>query len=168
MKLRYVVLSLFAACGSAPSPDAGVDAGTTMTVSDAGTDAGTDPLAGRWKLTGTVNFGGSNTYMFETPITLTRASDGNYRADSAGCTIPFVTVNATTLSSVDTTCTFSESELTETKLNGNTPAFGSDISMHFLVNGEIRLVAGVLSVSGPIVNLQFPMVTGTYSFSGAR
>ncbi len=170
MNVQRVVLSLCAAlgfgllsCGAPPSAsDAGDDdAGTTLT------DAGMDALAGTWTLSGTVSFG-ANPYQLVGPLTLTRASDGNYRALMSGCTIPFEQVSTTTLRSVETTCSFTQADLTQVTLNGFTPGFGDSVTMRFSGGGEVRLVADVFSANGGVVDLHFPNVPGTWSFSGAR
>lgn len=145
---------LLSACGA--SMPLSVDGGN-----DAGVDAGTmDPFTRTWQLSGSV---GAHQFYF--PLELALASDGNYRGRSAGCTLPLEKINSTTLHAVQTTCTFTQQDLLQTRLNGLVPAFGDPVSMTFVGGGEVRLVAGVLTANGTVLDTRFPAAPLSYSFS---
>jgi hypothetical protein len=159
MSARLLLLSsaVFFSCGGASTTDAGtVDAGTLT--GDAGTS---DPFVGTWRLGGPI---GTTNFTF--PLHVVAASDGNYRGEYAGCTIPLAKSSATHLTGVGANCTVTAAQLQDsTYYGGNAPQFGNPIMLVFESGTDVSVIADVMTATGAFTaqNSRVP-----FTMSGSR
>jgi hypothetical protein len=157
--LRYSLFAVVLAGCSSPltDTDGGTDAGLVSTG-----DGGFDAVAGAWSLSGPI---ASNTFVF--PLNVVLASDGNYRAEFAGCVMPLQKVTPTHLTGAAVNCTFDAASLSTSRLNGSAPQFGGTVLIAFEAGTDVTVVADVFTATGAFL-YDTTAQRITFTFSGQR